>query len=144
MTTKDLNLKPCPLCGGDAEITLVETELHAQRMVIECRRCGLALDHTQHYYTTERHNKTTGIRVIENTGLVDSESAIDMWNRRTPDLGNEGIDLWDEMFPKCKYCHSRPSDKSNVLCMCNEGMFLPRHPDGDHFEFKIGSYEGDA
>lgn len=142
MMTHELNLKPCPLCGGAPAITLAEEGLHDQRIVIECRRCGLVLDHTQHYYTTERYNKTTGIRVIENTGLVDSESAIDLWNRRTPDLGNEDQLLLDKMFPKCENCKSRPSDYSKTMCMCNEGIYLPKHPPrGQDTHFKIGSYE---
>ena len=142
MTTDELKLKPCPLCGRAPEITLTETGLHDQRIVIECRRCGLVLDHTQHYYTTERYNKMTGIRVVENTGLVDSESAIDLWNRRTPDLGNEGQLLLEEMFPKCITCKSRPSDYSSVMCMCNEGVYIPQHPPrGQGTRFKIGKYE---
>lgn len=143
---KDLHLKPCPLCGGIPEITLAEEGLHDTRIVIECRKCGLVLDHTQTYYTTERYNKTNGIRVIENTGLVDSESSIDLWNRRTPELGNESASIWNELFPKCNACQSRPSDESSILCICNEGMFIPKHPTEDNFTFKFGDYcyEGDA
>lgn len=146
MNEDKLNLKPCPLCGGVSEITLAEEGLHDKRIVIECRMCGLVLDHTQRYYTTERYNKTSGIRVVENTGLVDSESAIDLWNRRTPELGNESIELYDAMFHKCNGCTNRPSDTSNILCMCNDGMCLPRHPTGDNlaFQFGRGYEEGDA
>ena len=144
MINDKLSLKPCPLCGGQPEITLTTEGPYNSRIVIECRRCGLVLDHTQRYYTTERYNKTTGIRVIENTGLADSESAIDLWNKRTSDLGNETQQVWEDLFPKCKDCASRPSEYSNIFCICNKGMCFPKHPQGDHFQFQLGSYEGDV
>lgn len=143
MINDKFNLKPCPLCGSEPDIVFAADIMGDQRIVIECPKCGLTLDHTQRYYTTEKYDKKTGMRTVENTGVTDSESAIDIWNRRTPYLGNEGELLWDDMFPKCKECPSRPSDYSNILCMCNEGMCIPRYPQEDHFEFKFGPYEGE-
>ena len=108
MINNELNLKPCPLCGNQPNITTTELFIDGNRMVIECSGCGLTLDHTQ-------YNSF-------------NESAIDLWNQRTPELGNEGQMLLDAMFPKCKTCKSCPSDYSSCVCMCSEGMFVPQHP----------------
>lgn len=144
MTEHEFNLKSCPLCGSEPEITLATEGPAYSRIVIECCSCGLVLDHTQHYYTTDRYDEKTNVRTIERIGSADSESSIELWNRRTPELGNEEPLSWEDMFPKCKVCASRPSEHSNIFCMCNEGMCFPKHPQGDHFQFQLGSYEGDA
>ena len=115
-------LKPCPLCGSQPNITEVYLFADGNRMIIECGRCGLTLDHTQYDSV--------------------NESAIDLWNQRTPELGNEEQTLLDKMFPKCEKCKSRPSDYSRTMCMCSEGIYLPKHPPrGQDTYFKIGKYE---
>lgn len=122
MIEEKINLMPCPLCGKLPDITTLIHYSDGNRMVIECGRCGLTLDHTQHYPL--------------------DKSAIDLWNSRVPELGNEEQTLLDKMFPKCTNCKSRPSDYSSVVCMCNEGIYIPQHPPRKQdTRFRLGKYE---
>ena len=131
MTTKDLNLKPCPLCGNKVRVfgpedwrpTLYDPDSGGDPVVLQCD-CGLSF----------------GIN------SYDYQETYDAWNKRKLELGNQSADMWNELFPKCNACQSRPSDKSSILCICNEGMFIPKHPTEDNFTFKFGDYcyEGDA
>ena len=57
-------LKPCPFCGGKAEIVEVTRHVTNNRIVVKCSRCGAST-------RTFSDNK--------------SEYAIDAWERRATD-----------------------------------------------------------
>ena len=124
----EFNLKPCPLCGNEIHVhgpedwrpTLYDPDSGGDPVVLQCD-CGLTFS----------------------INSYDYQETYDAWNKRTPELGNESVDLWNAMFPKCNGCKSKPSDTSNILCMCSNGMCLPRQPQGDHFTFQFGDYYGD-
>ena len=73
---KEIELKPCPFCGGGAKISEFESDIDHQRMKIECVFCGATIDWTQDF--AHSHSRTTRIAL--------NESAIDMWNRRDGDV----------------------------------------------------------
>ena len=35
-----MNLKPCPFCGGNAEIVIVTRHIENNRIVVKCTACG--------------------------------------------------------------------------------------------------------
>ena len=127
MMTNELNLKPCPLCGNDVNVygpdnwrpTFYDPDSGGDPVVLQCD-CGLTFS----------------------INSYDYQETYDVWNRRTPDLGNEEQTLLDKMFPKCTNCKSRPSDYSSVMCMCNKGIYLPKHPPRKQdTRFRLGKYE---
>ena len=141
MINNELKLKPCPLCGGRPEIIYAREYSDKNVIQIQCLNCGLSLEHTQEYIFQDRFDNKLQTYIPERVGFYN-ESAIDLWNKRTPDLGNDGEQLLDEMFPKCTNCKSRPSDYSSVVCMCNEGIYIPQHPPrGQDTRFRLGKYE---
>lgn len=73
MAEREKMLKPCPLCGTSPRINHVCTGLSAERVVIQCRGCGLTLDWSQEFTYSK------GDRVATGPNFVDA------WNRRTPD-----------------------------------------------------------
>ena len=76
-----IDLKPCPLCGHQAEIEEMEFCCDTERMKIVCRRCGLELNHTQEFMVHEVRDPLTDV-VIKVTRIALNESATDVWNRR--------------------------------------------------------------
>lgn len=129
MTEDKLHIKPCPLCGNAVRVfgpedwnpTFYDSDSGGDPVVLQCD-CGLTFS----------------------IGSYDYHETYELWNRRTSDLGNISDDFYDEMFGKCKECQSKPSDTSNILCMCNDGMCLPRHPKGDCLSIQFSTcYEGE-
>ena len=59
ITTKELQIKPCPLCEGKTEVSRIDGTTKAW-FAIRCTDCGLQTPHT---FTTEK-------------------DAVDFWNRR--------------------------------------------------------------
>ena len=65
-------LKPCPFCGGYAEITDAIQFCDEERVVIECRCCGFKFEHKREF----AHSK--------NARAALQPSAIETWNTRKP------------------------------------------------------------
>lgn len=82
---KQIELKPCPFCGGEAEITVVKKGV---KSIIECKT---------HYCGFMRHSF--------NNGDTDEHAAVRLataWNRRANDKQSEGE--WisvDDRLPDC-------------------------------------------
>ena len=81
MTNTTIKLKPCPLCGSEPGIDSVIYTDDFTRMIIVCRRCGLTLDHTQHYVMGPVWSETAHTYIRQKRGVYN-ESAIDLWNTR--------------------------------------------------------------
>ena len=72
----DFGLKPCPLCGGEAEVASLAQGHDYQKAVIKCAICGLTLAlETDIRVGISRSGKHT----VEKEGL----DPIEAWNRRT-------------------------------------------------------------
>ena len=78
MFDDDIKLDPCRYCGGEAIITECDMSTEAERIVIQCQRCGIALDHTQEWYTIDSYNKFGAL--IPKRVLKRNMSAIEIWN----------------------------------------------------------------
>lgn len=77
----DKTLKPCPLCGGTANIIHYIDTPEWINAVIRCKNCGLTLDHTQNFATAPKRPLAPSddgeiVRVALN------ESPFEAWNRR--------------------------------------------------------------
>lgn len=71
----DFGLKPCPLCGGEAEVARLTQSSEELTAVIKCTDCGLTLEwETEIKVGVSR----TGKRTIVKTGL----DPIEAWNQR--------------------------------------------------------------
>lgn len=83
----EIKLKPCPFCGGDAEIRMestgknVQGELNAQYR-IWCKRCGCS--GSIHRFNVSVHFAYGGHVIIDN---FEKQNAIDAWNTRAAEAG---------------------------------------------------------
>lgn len=73
-------LKPCPLCGGEARVICLTDGGHwfIKEYEVCCSRCGATMNRT--YRSEFNINDTTGELVLLHDG---KKEAIDEWNRRT-------------------------------------------------------------
>lgn len=72
----DFGLKPCPLCGGEAEVARLTQSPEELTAVIRCTDCGLTLE-----WETEIKvgvSRATGTKTAVKAGL----DPIEAWNRR--------------------------------------------------------------
>ena len=74
----DIKLDPCRYCGGEARIEECDLCTEEERYVIKCSRCGITLDHTQTWYTTDSYDKF-GMK-ISKRAVPQNLSAIEIWN----------------------------------------------------------------
>ena len=74
-------LKPCPLCGHEAEIQDVSFYTDGINMKIVCVGCGLTLEHKQEFVNHNIIDPATGM-VMYCFNVALNEIAIDLWNRR--------------------------------------------------------------
>lgn len=79
------DLKPCPLCGCEANIEEIDLHIDYIHTKIICSGCGLKLNHTQEFVVHEVKDPVTG-EVVRVTRVALNESATDIWNRR---VGND-------------------------------------------------------
>ena len=79
------DLKPCPLCGHEANIEELELCTDMIRTKIVCSGCGLELNHTQDFMIHEVKDPVTG-KVLKITRVALNKSATDVWNGR---VGND-------------------------------------------------------
>lgn len=72
----DFGLKPCPLCGGEAEVARLTQGPKELSAVIRCTDCGLTLDWQTEIKTSV--SRTTGKHTTAKAG----PDPIEAWNRR--------------------------------------------------------------
>ena len=90
-----IELRPCPFCGGEAQVTYSYDETGGRLYVfgVSCKRCNLLLGHV-------------GNGRID--GFSDPKSAVESWNRRAErtcrDLGGEGGTVFEGYDFGCSEC----------------------------------------
>lgn len=98
----DFGLKPCPLCGGEAEVASLTQGPEELTAVIKCTNCGLTLDwQTEIKVGVSRSGKRTAVKA----GL----DPIEAWNRRESmsDCENCGVAIYEKHLlnlPNCNDC----------------------------------------
>lgn len=102
----DFGLKPCPLCGGEAEVVRLTQGPEELTAVIKCTDCGLTLDwRTEIKAGVSRSGKRTVVKT--------SLDPIEAWNRRS---GNS--QHIDEL---CEICSIKSyADQVAALPNCND------------------------
>ena len=86
----DFGLKPCPLCGGEAEVARLTQGPEECTGVIKCTACGLTLEwETEIKVVISRTGKRTRVKA----GL----DPIEAWNRR------EGMEASTDNCQNCSY-----------------------------------------
>jgi len=75
------DLKPCPLCGCEANIEEIDLRTDAIHTKIVCNGCGLELNHTQEFMIHEVKDPVIG-EVIQRERFALNNTATDAWNRR--------------------------------------------------------------
>ena len=93
----DFGLKPCPLCGGEAEVARLTQGPEECSAVIRCTCCGLTLD-----WSTEI--KVGVSRTGKRTAVKASLDPIEAWNRREMCQGC-GDRMHSEMVAKLHSCN---------------------------------------
>ena len=79
---KETELKPCPLCGNEVKVDLIEQFHFFQYVRISCR-CGLSFEHRRSEYAYERKNDNApNGREIVGSGIFDTCDFVQAWNRR--------------------------------------------------------------
>lgn len=76
----DIKLDPCRYCGGEAMLVVSQLSTNEERHVIECRRCGITLDHTQYWYTRRVPHPHIPGEFIDERVASPALSAIEIWN----------------------------------------------------------------
>lgn len=73
-------LKPCPLCGSEAQMVWLNSGRALMDALIRCTRCGLTLEwHTEFFINPPINIDTGGRPIIMKVSLDPFEA----WNRRT-------------------------------------------------------------
>ena len=85
----DFGLKPCPLCGGEAEVVRLTQNSKELTAVIKCTDCGLTLE----WETEITERVTRSGQKIREEGM----GPIDAWNRR------EGMEGCTDNCQSCSY-----------------------------------------
>ena len=101
----DFGLKPCPLCGGEAEVVRLTQGPEEMTAIIKCTDCGLTLDwQTEIKAGVSRSGKRTVVKA--------SLDPIEAWNRRQPNC---------DACTYCRECSTR-SYANQVLNLpnCND------------------------
>ena len=84
MSKEQNELKPCPFCGGKAEVSFVSDkvpyvlkEYHNRFIFAGCRKCGIVTP------LFNAFNKTRSPLMNETNIAKAKQKAIEVWNRRT-------------------------------------------------------------
>lgn len=94
---KQIELKPCPFCGGEAEITVVKKGF---KSIIECKT---------HYCGFMRHSF--------NNGDTDENAAVRLataWNRRANEKQSEGE--WISVEDRLPESERSRADSAKITC----------------------------
>lgn len=69
---RDIKLKPCPFCGGDAEVMYACTEDGTKTISVVCQKCKIGIFRAR-------------LEPDEWNAWEKPEKAIEAWNRRAAD-----------------------------------------------------------
>lgn len=81
----EINLKPCPFCGKEAEFFIIDIKTYNREkaaewgFTIRCTNCGVKNPHL--YILSVTLNKNAELQHI----IDERQNAIDDWNRRAKD-----------------------------------------------------------
>ena len=115
----DFGLKPCPLCGGEAEVARLTQNTEELTTVIKCRDCGLTLDWATEYEV--RHSRSSGQSFRVKVGL----DPIEAWNQRRicENCGEKCLAEQVMELPSCNDCGDkdceykpRPGQHARINC----------------------------
>ena len=96
----DFGLKPCPLCGGAAQVEHLTSSVEKFDAVISCAVCGLTLKwKTEIKVGISRSGKHTAVKA--------GPDPIEAWNRRSgcDDCDNCGARLHSDQVSKLPNCN---------------------------------------
>lgn len=74
----EIYLRPCPLCGGRAEIQCVEQSFAHLKATIRCVECGLTLDWDTPTAYARKQERPCFIKL--------GPDPFELWNTRTEDI----------------------------------------------------------
>ena len=77
-----IELKPCPFCGGEARITYFEHGADYNEAHISCMICGATIKKRCYFVMVEKIDPITNQRVFVDSGARFDMDAMDLWNRR--------------------------------------------------------------
>lgn len=97
----DFGLKPCPLCGGEAEVARLTQSSKELTAVIKCADCGLTLE----WETEIKQSVSRSGKHVMEVGLNPFEA----WNRREgmADCESCGVKCYADQvagLPNCNDC----------------------------------------
>lgn len=93
----DFGLKPCPLCGGEAEVARLTQSSEELTAVIKCTECGMTLE-------WETEIKVGVSRSGKRSPVVCGLNPIEAWNRRRM-CENCGEKIHSERVAKLPSCN---------------------------------------
>lgn len=78
-------MKPCPFCGGKAQMTFFEKGFDYHEAHISCVKCGAKIEKRVENLLVERFDPLKQKRVLVNSGVRRDMNAMELWNRRVSD-----------------------------------------------------------
>lgn len=112
--TETVELRPCPFCGGEADIVYPEWASWASFVVIRCSRCNASIscdktsDVIKKWNRRPDHFRDTTKKVPEGYVIVPVEPT-EVHFIFPSELTNEIVDTWREVFsiiPKSEYSNA--------------------------------------
>lgn len=129
----DFGLKPCPMCGGEAEVARMTQAPDSLTAVIKCTGCGLTLEwDTDIKVGVSR----TGRRTVTKAG----PDPIEAWNRRAmcDGCGHKTVTEHLADYPSCNDCGAKdceykpdPGELVRINCPLWEPMPAPETDPSD-------------
>jgi len=93
-----IDLKPCPFCGGEAKVEELESQVDLFRAVIKCQCCGANLNWSQEFYY--RTKKLPSGTILKTKRIPASLSPFDAWNRRKETIDRAKIHFLERELDK--------------------------------------------